>query len=1006
MTMLLDNATSFIPHGYCLSWSGWLVGLVAGSHFLIGLSYMTIPIALLAFARRHPELNQKLIFGLFVAFILGCGTTHFVELVNIWIPFYRLDSIVLAATAIISVVTAALIWPLLHQATAALKAVDLGKQEQASVTNELFETILQLRQANLKLDESERRFRVSVENAPNGQALMDLDGRWLMVNQSLCKMLGYTEQEFLERTFQDLTHADDLQRDLQHVQDLLHGRATSYRMEKRYISKSDQIVHVQLDVALLRSPEGVPLHFIVQIQDITSRINAEKATELVERRFRRMIEDVSDCAIISLNVNGHVVAWNEGARRIKGYAAHEILGKHFSRFYPIEDIAQDRPEKLLALAKQNGRYQEEGWRVRKDGSSYWASVMMSAIHDDDGTLIGFTKITRDLTERRNAEEVLAQSNRLREAIMDAAPYSIITTDTQGVITSLNPAAERMLMYTGDDLIGKQTLQIMHDSNEVAARAEDLSIQYGTLIEPGFEVFVRESRSGVSTEHEWTYIRKDGSRFPVQLAVNALRDSDQKIIGFIGIAYDITQRKMREEYTRHVSLHDDLTGLPNRALLNDRIAVAIESAKRNQKRVGVMMLDLDHFKKINDTLGHHVGDELLKVVAERLRKNLRKSDTAARMGGDEFIVVTPDMSDAKDCDLIAKTLVRAISEPIQIGMHELAITPSIGVSCFPDDGEEASTLIKYADAAMYQTKAAGRHGHTHFDAAAQAETQRMVMMEADLRAAIANDHLQVYYQPQICLKTGRIIGVEALARWIDPVKGMIAPELFIPVAEESGLIIPLGEFVLRTACRDAHLLEKRAGHPLIMAVNFSARQFKQEGMVDMVQTIIRDSGINPNLLELEITEGVMLGSDEKARFRMQLLRDLGVSLAVDDFGTGYSSLSYLTQFPITTLKIDRSFVSKMIWNERDAAVVQAIIAMACSLKTKVVAEGVETLEQLEFLQEHVCNAAQGFLLGAPANVDQFSAQGYKFSCPVSMAELSQKFDEIEIDTTACVAASLH
>ncbi len=1004
--MFFDNATSFIPHGYCLSWSGPLIGLVAGSHLLIGLSYLSIPVALYFFARRHPELDQKLIFGLFSTFILGCGATHLVELANIWVPFYRLDSIMLAATAIVSVVTAALIWPITKQASAALKAVDLGRQEQAAVTNELFDTILQLRQTNLKLDESERRFRVSVEHAPNGQATVDLDGRWLMVNQSLCKMLGYSEQELMSKTFQDITHPDDLERDLRHVGDLLHGRAVSYRMEKRYLSKTEQVIHVQLDVALLRSPEGAPLHFIVQVQDITSRINAEKATEMVERRFRRMIEDVSDCSIISLNVNGHVVAWNEGARRIKGYASHEILGKHFSRFHPVEDIAQDRPEKLLAMAREKGRYQEEGWRVRKDGTSYWASVLMSAIHDADGTLIGFTKITRDLTERRNAEEVLAQSNRLRQAMMDAAPYSIITTDTNGVITSLNPAAERMLMYTGDDLIGQRPLQIMHDENEVASRARDLSVQYGKTIEPGFEVLAYEARKGQSAEHEWTYIRKDGSRFPVQLAVNALRDSDQKIIGFVGIAYDITQRKIREEYTRHVALHDELTGLPNRALLNDRINVAIESAKRNQKRVGVMMLDLDHFKKINDTLGHHVGDELLKVVAERLRKSLRKSDTAARMGGDEFIVVTPDMSDSNDCDLIANTLVKAISAPIQIGMHQLAITPSIGVSCFPDDGEEAATLIKYADAAMYQTKAAGRHGHKHFDAEAQAVAQRMVMMEADLRAAIANDHLQVYYQPQVCLKTGRIIAVEALTRWIDPVKGMISPELFIPVAEESGLIIPLGEFVLRTACRDAHILEQRAGHPLIMAVNLSARQFKQDEMVDMVQNVLSETGMNPGLLELEITEGVMMDSDEKARFRMQSLRDLGISLAVDDFGTGYSSLSYLTKFPITTLKIDRSFVAKMIESERDAAVVQAIIAMACSLKTKVVAEGVETLEQLEFLQEHVCNAAQGFLLGSPTDVDQFSAQGFKFSKPVSMAELDRTFDQIELDSAASVAASLH
>ena len=1004
--MSFASPISFIPHGYCLSWSPTLVGLLAGSHLLIGVSYMTIPVALFFFARRHPELNQKLLFGLFTAFILGCGATHLIELVNIWIPFYRLDSIVLAGTAMVSVVTAILIWPITRQATTALQDVFQARREQAITTDELFETVMQLKQVNLKLDESERRFRMSVEYAPNGQATVDLNGRWLIVNQSLCKMLGYTEAELSLKTFQDITHPDDLERDMQHVQDLLSGRQISYQMEKRYFCKSGAILNAQLDVALLRSPVGAPLHFIVQIQDISVRVNARIATEQAERRFRKMIEDVKDYSIINLDVNGRVSSWNEGAYRIKGFHADEIMGAHFSCFYQLQDISKNGPSMALKMAEEHGHFQEEGLRIRKDGSVFWASILITAIHDTDGTLIGFSNITRDLTERRQAEEVIAQANNLREAIMHAAPYSIIATDPQGVITSINPAAERMLWYTSEDLVGRQTALVMHDKNEIAVRAKELSAKYRQEIEPGFEAFVYEARAGVVEEHEWTYVRKNGSCFPVQLAVSALRDTNQEIIGFLGIAYDITQRKYREEYTRHVSLHDDLTGLPNRALLKDRINVAIEAAKRSRKKVGVMMLDLDHFKKINDTLGHHVGDELLKVVAERIVKNLRKSDTAARMGGDEFVVVTPDMSDDKSADLIAHTLVKAISAPIQIGMHELTITPSIGVSCFPDDGEEANTLIKYADAAMYQTKAAGRHGHQHFNAAAQAIVQSKLTMEADLRLAIAKNHLQVHYQPQVCLKTGRIIGVEALARWLDPVKGMISPELFIPVAEESGLIIELGNFVLRTACSDAQILQERTGHPMIMAVNLSARQFRQDTLVDTVQAVLEETGMDPALLELEITEGVMMENDEKTRVRMQSLRDLGISLAVDDFGTGYSSLSYLTQFPITTLKIDRSFVDKMIDSERDAAVVQAIIAMAYSLKTKVVAEGVETLEQLEFLQEHVCGAAQGFLLGAPVNIDQFSAQGYKFSKPVSMAELAQTFDQIQLGSTAFVTASLH
>lgn len=986
--MFLDSATSFIPHGYCLAWSPILIGLVAGSHLLIGLSYLSIPVALFFFARRHPELNQKLLFGLFSAFILGCGGTHLIELANIWVPMYRLDSVVLAGTAIISVVTAALIWPMTAQATAAIRDVFKARRDQLALTRELTEKVAELKEVNLKLDESERRFRVSVEYAPNGQAMVGLDGRWMMVNQSLCKMLEYSEAELLQKTFQDITHADDLERDLQHVQDLVSGKTVSYRMDKRYIGKSGQIIYAQLDVALLRSPEGEPLHFIVQIQDITARRNAEMADDLAERRFRRMIEDVSDYAIINLDANGMVSAWNEGARRITGFTQGEIIGKHFSCFHPPEDIAAGRPAEVLKVAKDSLRFKEEGWRVRKDGSRFWASILLTAIYDTDGVLIGFNKITRDLTERRNAEKILAQANRLRDAIMDAAPYSIIATDASGIITSVNPAAERMLWYTREDLVGKKTLQILHDRDEMIRRAVELSKKYGKLIEPDFEVFAHESRSGLVEEHEWTYVRKDGSCFPVQLAVSALRGADKEIIGFLSIGHDITQRKRREEYTRHISLHDALTGLPNRTLMHDRLSVAIQSASRNKKKVGVMMLDLDHFKRVNDTLGHHVGDQLLKTVSDRIIETLRSSDTAARMGGDEFVIVTPDITSCESADSIAEKLIKAIAEPIRIGKHELVITPSIGVSCYPDDGDEANLLLKNSDAAMYQAKSAGRSGHKHFNAAVQNIAQRKIEMEADLRRAIANNEIQVHYQPQVCLKTGVVVGFEALARWIDPAKGIIAPELFIPVAEESGLIIELGNQVLRNACRDACILQKRAGYPLIMAVNLSARQFRQETLVESVRVALNDFSLDPKHLELEITESAFMESDEKSRLQVQGLRDLGISLAIDDFGTGYSSLSYLTQFPITTLKIDRSFVSKMVGSERDAAVVQAIIGMAGSLKTKVVAEGVETQEQMDFLRGHDCAAAQGYLLGRPVEISKITSEDYQFYKNISFSKVAK------------------
>lgn len=736
----------------------------------------------------------------------------------------------------------------------------------------------ELRKSLNIVEANEARFRSLLASSPIGLSEVALDGRFMTVNPALQTMLGYSEDELISKTFQEITHPDDLDLDLVNLKELMEGKCDSYRMEKRYFRKTGQIMNAQLDVALLRSPEGAPINFISQIQDITERIRAE--------------------------------------------------------------------------------------------------------------------------------EILSQANHLREAIMNAAPYSIIATDSKGLITSINPAAERMLWYSRDDLVGKKSLQSIHDGRELTSRAHELSIKYSDKIEPGFEALIHESRIGLVDDHEWTYIRKDGSRFPVQLAITALRDSNQEIIGFLGIAHDITQRKRREEYTKHIALHDELTGLPNRTLLNDRLNVAIEAARRNSRKVGVMMLDLDHFKRINDTLGHHVGDEVLKVVSNRISTNLRRSDTAARMGGDEFIIVTPDMKDTKNSDLIADTLVKAVSAPIFVGPHELTVTPSIGVSCYPDDGSEIHSLIKHADAAMYQAKAAGRFRSQHFNVEAQVVVQRKLQMEADLRFALANNHLQVHYQPQICLKTGRILGVEALLRWKHPDRGDISPAQFIPIAEECGLILDLGDFVIRTACQDAAVLQRRAGYPLGMAINLSARQFTQGNLVETVQRILKKTGLDPQFLELEITEGVMIDNDECVRSRMERLCDLGISLAVDDFGTGFSSLSYLTQFPVSTLKIDRSFVSKMINSERDSAVVHAIISMACSLKTKIVAEGVETLEQLEFLQKYISNAEQGVLLGRPVDVDQFSAQGYVFCKPVSIAELTENFDLVQSGSSVAVGTSLH
>ncbi|MDB5977317.1 MAG: hypothetical protein JWR07_4077 [Nevskia sp.] len=448
-----------------------------------------------------------------------------------------------------------------------------------------------------------------------------------------------------------------------------------------------------------------------------------------------MIENIGDYAILMLDIDGCVISWNEGVGRIKGYASEEIIGKSFGCFYPPEDILAGRPAQVLQLAQANGHFQEEGWRLRKDGSYFWAHVLISAIHDHESNLIGYSKITRDLTERHQAEQKLVRSNRLLEAIVDASPYSIITCDTHGLITSTNPATERMLAYTRNELIGKAVTEHLHDRQEIIARAAELTEKYGEVIEPGFDTFVHESRTGLVEKHEWTYIRKDGSRFPVHLQVTALRDDLDEISGFVGIAYDISERRRREEFTQHAAHHDELTGLPNRSLLYDRLNMALARAGRDKTKVGMLVVDVDHFKSINDSLGHHIGDEVLKVVSERILATVRGVDTVARMGGDEFVVLLSDLAEDAAADSVAAKIVKSIATPILIGEQKLSVTVSIGISCYPDDCDVAHLLLKHADTAMYATKLAGRHGYRRFSRELERIADNKLAMEAARRNAL-------------------------------------------------------------------------------------------------------------------------------------------------------------------------------------------------------------------------------------------------------------------------------
>ncbi len=577
---------------------------------------------------------------------------------------------------------------------------------------------------------------------------------------------------------------------------------------------------------------------------------------------------------------------------------------------------------------------------------------------------GMAITTRDITERKRLENEVVKTAKFNSTILNSASYSIITTDKNGIILSMNKAAERMLWYSEHELVGKFSPEIIHDKQEMIARAKTLSSELGRTITPGFEVFALRSDEDVPYEEEWTYVRKDGSQFPVKLSVTTLKDANKVIYGYLGIAYDISAEKRREEYIKHIALHDVLTGLPNRALYDDRAKMAIESGKRTNGKVGIALLDLDHFKHINDSLGHHIGDELLKETSIRLLGCIRPTDTVARMGGDEFAFIFPAVTDAKFCETILNKIHEVFKARMEFNDHVFHVTSSIGMALYPDDGLEIETLLRNADAAMYRAKALGRDGYQIFTKDMLDVASRRVALESQLRQAIEEEQFELFYQPQINLSTMTVVGVEALIRWQTSPGIYCPPDDFIPIAEETGLIVPIGEWVIRTAIKQAKVFEINFGRQIRMAINISPRQFRHKNLVTTILDCLTECDVAPETMEVEITESLLMADIEAAVEVQDKLHAAGIKIAMDDFGTGYSSLSYISKFKFDRIKIDQSFIKNCLNNAEDASLVKTIITMSKSLGIEIIAEGVETIEQLNFIKLHHCDEAQGYYISRP------------------------------------------
>jgi diguanylate cyclase (GGDEF)-like protein/PAS domain S-box-containing protein len=567
---------------------------------------------------------------------------------------------------------------------------------------------------------------------------------------------------------------------------------------------------------------------------------------------------------------------------------------------------------------------------------------------------------RNIIQRKGVEEALYVERERARVTLESIGDGVLSTDVSGNITYLNAQAERLTGWSRDEACGHPISKVFHLIDSTTRQPARNPVE---------QVIAHEKPMALHANT--VLVRRDGYEFPIEDSIAPIFDRTGNVTGAVIVFRDITQVRAMAQHMSHLAQHDYLTGLPNRMLLNDRLSQAIAYAKRHGTQIAVLFLDLDNFKHINDSLGHLVGDMLLESVAQRLVEQVRQSDTVSRQGGDEFVVLLHEDMYAENAAIAAEKIVQSLMQPHHLDKHELHITTSIGISLFPSDGNDAVTLIKNADTAMYHAKKKGRDNYQFFKSDMNVRAVERQSIEADLRRAIEQEEFVLHYQPKVNLSTGEVTGAEALIRWIHPTKGMIFPESFIEIAEDCGLIIPIGRLVLRQACRQAQEWMNQGMPSIIIAVNISALEFRHQHFFECVREILSETGMNPTLLQLELTESVLMRNIESSATILWALKNMGVQLAVDDFGTGYSSLSYLHQFPIDALKIDQSFVKNISHNASNGIIVNAVIKMGASLNQSVIAEGIETQEQLTFLSAHQCNEGQGHLLGWPSPPEDFA-----------------------------------
>lgn len=655
-------------------------------------------------------------------------------------------------------------------------------------------------------------------------------------------------------------------------------------------------------------------------------------------RFVAAIELTPAVAVHSQDRSGIVRFWNHACAELFGIPAEQALGQPFASLVSHLEQQEEFDRAIAAIWSSLEAPPAREWHVqRPDGRRLWLHSSHFPVLGAGGAQQVFC-MEMDISARKEIESTLQQA----ALVFDNSRDAILVMDHDYQVLAVNRAYTAMTGFPSDTIVG----------------ASLPSLRLGVQDKSFYERIRRHMDSHDHWEGELWSVRSDGATFPIRASMSAIRDAQGAITSYMALLSDITDRKRMEEEARHLAHHDPLTGLPNRVLFMDRLAQALAANRRQRDEFALMFLDLDHFKAINDTHGHEVGDAVLQEVAARLTRCVRGVDTVSRLGGDEFVVLLTDIGGVDQAAHVAATVMQSVARPVASGGSEISLSVSIGIAICPSDGQDAKTLLRHADVAMYHAKQNGRNEFCFFSPAMNAHVLERGQMEKRLRRALANDEFVLEYQPEVDIASGRTVGVEALIRWRDPERGLLLPEQFIGAAEESGLIVPIGQWVLREACRQARQWRDQ-GYPVVVAVNLSNVQFVHNHLVHYVDEALAGSGLAPECLDLEITEAVVMNSGSATRDTIDALRARGVQLTIDDFGTGFSSLTGLRSLPLSKLKIDRSFVDEITRAPEQAVMIPAIIAVARSLKLRVVAEGVETAEQLRYLQQHGCDEYQGY-----------------------------------------------